>query len=80
MFTWNDFKSQRRVRSFEKSILIHVMMSKAWPLTVREERRLRLFENRVFRPMKDENGEWRSLQNAELHSLYGSPNIVRVIV
>ena len=31
------------------------------------------------KPMRDENGEWRRLQNAELHSLYRSPNIVRVI-
>ena len=51
-------------------------------LTLREECRLRVFENRILRrifgPKKDENREWRRLHNEELHSLYGSPNIVRV--
>jgi len=50
---------------------------------LREKRRLRVFENknlrRVFGPKRDENGEWRMLDNEELHSLYRSSNIVRVI-
>jgi len=55
-----------------------------WSLTLREERRLRVFENRVltriFGPKRDEvTGEWRKLHNEELNNLCSSPNIVRVI-
>jgi hypothetical protein len=50
---------------------------------LREEHRLRVFENRVLRkifgPKREEDGSWRRLHNDELHSLYSSPNIVRVI-
>jgi hypothetical protein len=50
---------------------------------LREEHRLRIFENRVLRkilgPKREEDGLWRKLLNDELHSLYSSPNIVRVI-
>ena len=52
-------------------------------LTIREERRLRVFENRILRIIfgskRDENGDWIRLYSEELHSLYRSPNIVRVI-
>ena len=48
-----------------------------------EKCRLRVFENRILRrifgPKNDENGEWRRLHTEELHNLYRSPNIVRVI-
>jgi hypothetical protein len=54
-----------------------------WSLTLREEHRLRVFENRVlwkiFGPKMEEDGSWRKLHNDELHSLYSSSNIVRVI-
>jgi hypothetical protein len=47
------------------------------------EHRLRVFENRVLRkifgPKREEDGSWRKLHNDELHNLYYSPNIVRVI-
>jgi len=51
---------------------------------LREERRLRLFENRllrrIFGPKRDDvTGEWRKLQNVELNDMYCSSNIVRVI-
>jgi hypothetical protein len=50
-------------------------------LTLREERRLRVFENRVLRgifgPKSDEvTGEWRQLHNEELNDLYCYPTIV----
>ena len=55
-----------------------------WSLTLREERRLNLFENRVLRrvfgPKRDEvTGEWKKLHNEEHKDLYCSPNVVRVI-
>jgi hypothetical protein len=55
-----------------------------WSLTFREERRLRVFENRVLRrvfgPKRDEvTGERRKLRNEELNDLYCSANIVRVV-
>ena len=51
-----------------------------WSLTLMEERRLRVFENRVLRPKRDEvTGDWIKLHNEELNDLYFSPNIVRVI-
>ena len=53
-------------------------------LTLREERSLRVFENRVLRRVfglkRDEvTGEWRQLHNEELSDLYSLPNIVRVV-
>jgi hypothetical protein len=55
-----------------------------WSLKMREERRLRVFENKVLRRIfglkRDEvTGEWRKLQNGELNDLYSLPNIVEVL-
>jgi hypothetical protein len=55
-----------------------------WSLTLREEHRLRVFENRVLRrifgPKRDEvTWGWRKLHNDELHNLYSSPSIIRMI-
>jgi hypothetical protein len=50
--------------------------------TLREEHRLRVFENRVlwiFGPKREEDESWRKLHNDDLHSLHSSSNIVRVI-
>jgi hypothetical protein len=51
---------------------------------LREEHRLRVFENRVLRrifgPKRDEvTGEWRKLHSEELHNLYSSPDIIRQV-
>jgi hypothetical protein len=59
-------------------------VSETWSLTLREEHRLRVFENkvlrRIFGPKRDElTGGWRKLHNEELQNLYSSPNIVRMI-
>ncbi|KAJ4439424.1 hypothetical protein ANN_07548 [Periplaneta americana] len=56
-----------------------------WPLNLREEQRLRVFEYKVLRKIsgakRDEvTGEWRKLHNAELHALYSSSDIIRNII
>jgi hypothetical protein len=55
-----------------------------WSLTIREEHRLRVFENRVLRrifgPKRDEvTGEWRNLHNEELCDFYSLLSIIRII-
>jgi hypothetical protein len=55
-----------------------------WSLTSREEHRLRVFENRVLRrifgPKRDDvTGDWRKQHNEELHNMYSSPSIIRMI-
>ena len=69
-----------------RNIILPVVLygCETWSLTLREERKLRVFENmvlrRIFGPRSDEvTGEWRRLHNEELNDLYCSPNIVRVI-
>ena len=68
-----------------RTIILPVILygCETWSLTLREERKLRVFENkvlRIFGPRRDEvTGEWRRLHNEELNDLYSSPNIVRVI-
>jgi hypothetical protein len=68
-----------------KTVILPVVLygCETWSLTLGEEHRLRVFENRVLRkifgPKREEDGSWRRLHNDELHDLYSSPNIVRVI-
>ncbi|KAJ4446570.1 hypothetical protein ANN_13267 [Periplaneta americana] len=72
--------------TYSKLVTLPVVLygCEAWTLTLREEQRLRVFENKVFRKIfgtkRDEvTGEWRKLHNTELHALYSSPDIIRNI-
>ena len=69
-----------------RTIILPVILygCESWSLTLKEEHRLRVFENRVLRrifgPRRDGvTGKCRKLHNEELNDLYSSPNIVRVI-
>jgi hypothetical protein len=69
-----------------KTIILPVVLygCETWSLILREEHRLRMFENRVLRrifgPKREEvTGEWRKMQSGELHNLYSSPDIIRQI-
>jgi hypothetical protein len=72
------------VQIYKTIILPDVLYGyETWFLTLREEHRLRVFENRVLRrifgPKRNEvTGEWRKLNNEELHNLYSSPNIRQI--
>jgi hypothetical protein len=73
-----------KIKIYRTVILSVVLYGyETWSLTLREEHILRVFENRVlkriFGPKREEDRSWRKLHNDELHSLYYSPNIVRVI-
>jgi hypothetical protein len=74
-----------KIRAYRTIILPVVLYeSETWPLALRKEQRLRVFENRLLRrisgPKRDEaTGEWRRLHDEELNDLYSSPNIIRVI-
>src|SRR5215510_11356852 len=69
-----------------RTIILPVVLygCETWSLMLREEHRLRVFENRVLRrvfgPKRDEvTGEWRKLHNEDLNDLYSLPNIVQVV-
>jgi hypothetical protein len=69
-----------------KTIILPVVLywCKTWSLTLREDHRLRVFENRVLRrifgPKRDEvTGEWRKLPNEEVHNFYSSPDTIRQV-
>jgi hypothetical protein len=74
-----------KIRIYMKIILPVVLYGcETWSLTLREEHRVRVFDNRVlwriFRPKRDEvTAEWRKLHNEELRDLYSSPSIIRII-
>jgi hypothetical protein len=74
-----------KVKIYKTIILPFVLYGcETWSLTLREEHRLRVFENRILRrifgPKRvDVTGEWRKLHNEELHNLYLSPDIIRQV-
>jgi hypothetical protein len=73
-----------KIKIYKTIILLVVLyVCETWSVTLGEEHRLRVFKNgvlrRVFGPKSEEDGSWRKLHNDEHHSLYSSPNIVRVV-
>ena len=75
----------KRSSAWCRTIILPVVLygCETWSLTLRDEHRLRVFENRVFRrifgPKRDwVTGEWRKLHNEELNDLYCSPSTVRL--
>jgi hypothetical protein len=74
-----------KIRIYKIIILPVVLYGcETWSLTLREEHRLRVFENRVLRkmfgPKRDEvTGEWRKSHNEELRDVYCSPSIIKII-
>jgi hypothetical protein len=69
-----------------KTVIMPVVLygCETWSLTAREEYELRVFENsvlrRIFGPKRDGvTGGWRNPHNGELHNLYSSPSIIRII-
>jgi hypothetical protein len=74
-----------KIRIYTTIILPLVLYGReTWSLTLKEEYRLRVFENRVSRRilglrMNEVTGDWRKLHNEEFRNLYSSPNIIRII-
>ena len=77
------FSKKLKVNTYKTIILPVVLYGcETGSVTLREEHRLSVFENKVLRKIfeakRDEiTGEWIKLHNAELHALYSSPNIIR---
>ncbi|KAJ4436792.1 hypothetical protein ANN_16924 [Periplaneta americana] len=83
LFSSSLLSKNLKVRIY-KTVILPVLLygCETWTLTLREEHRLRVFENKVLRKIfgakRDEvTGEWRKLHNTELHALYSSPDIIR---
>jgi hypothetical protein len=90
---YNSVQNLLYSRLLSRNIKIRIYKIIIWPvflygcetlsLTLREEHRVRVFENRVLRifgPKRDEvTGGWRKLHNEEVHNLYSSPSIIRMI-
>jgi len=86
LFSAGSFVFQFAIQKVKDQDILPVVLygCETWSLTLREERRLRVLENRVLRrvfgPKRDEvTGEWRKLHNEEHRDLYSLPNILRVV-
>jgi hypothetical protein len=85
LLSYSLLSKNTKIKIYRTIILSVVLYGcETWSVTLREEHRLRVFENRVlwriFGPKRDGvTGEWRRLHNEELNDLYSSPNINRVI-
>jgi len=86
LFGAESFVFQFAIQKFKDQDILPVVLywCETWSPTLREERRLRVFESRmlrrVFGPERDKvTGEWRKLHNEELSDLYSLPNIVRAV-
>jgi len=85
LFFSASFTFKNKNNKIYRTMILPVVLygCETWSFTLREERRLRVFENRVLRrifgPNRDEvTGEWRKLHNEELNDRYCSPNNIRV--
>ncbi|KAJ4448759.1 hypothetical protein ANN_00150 [Periplaneta americana] len=81
--SYSKLSKNLKVRIY-KTVILPVLLygCETWTLTLREEHRLRVFDNKVLRKIfgakRDEvTGEWSKLHNTELHALYSSPDIIR---
>jgi hypothetical protein len=84
LFSSRLISKNLKIKMYRTVILPVVLYGcETWSPTLREEHRLRVSENsvlrRIFGPKREVDGSWRKLQNNELHSLYFSPHIARVI-
>jgi hypothetical protein len=74
-----------KIRLYKTIVLLVVLYGcETWSVTLREEHRLRMLENRmlrrVFELKRDEvTGSWRKLHNEKLHNLYSLPSLIRMI-